>query len=86
MTSVLGNRCYTNGMLSDLIVLDSVDVLERVIAASKERLVLLFKHSVTCGNSAQAHDELVAHLSDEADKPSNTPSSPCRPIRMFQMQ
>ena len=51
-------------MLSDLIVLDSVDALERVIAASKERLVLLFKHSVTCGTSAQAHDELVAHLSE----------------------
>ena len=51
-------------MLSGLIVLDSVDALERVIAASEERLVLLFKHSATCGTSAQAHDELVAHLSE----------------------
>ena len=51
-------------MVSDFIVLDSVNALERVIAASGERLVLLFKHSVTCGTSAQAHDELVAHLSE----------------------
>ena len=51
-------------MLSDLIVLDSVDALERLIVASEARLVLLFKHSLTCGTSAQAHDELVAHLSE----------------------
>ena len=51
-------------MPSNLIVLDSVDALERVIVASEKRLVLLFKHSVTCGTSAQAHDELVAHLSE----------------------
>jgi len=49
-------------MPSDLIILDSVDALERVIVASEERLVLLFKHSVTCGTSAQAHDELLEHL------------------------
>jgi bacillithiol system protein YtxJ len=52
-------------MLSGLIVLDSVDALDRVIVASEERLVLLLKHSVTCGTSAQAHDELVAHLSED---------------------
>ena len=54
-------------MCSDLIVLDSVDALERVIVASDARLVLLFKHSVTCGTSMQAHDELVAHLSEGRD-------------------
>ena len=52
-------------MCSDLIVLDSVDAIERVIVASEERLVLLFKHSVTCGTSAQVHDEIVAHLSKD---------------------
>ena len=51
-------------MPSGLIVLDSVDALERVIVVSEERLVLLFKHSVTCGTSAQAHDELVTYFSD----------------------
>mgnify|MGYP001161198055 FL=1 len=50
-------------MPSDLVVLDSGDALEDVIAASEECLVLLFKHSVTCGTSAQAYDELVEHLS-----------------------
>ena len=35
---------------------------EDAIATSEERLVLLFKHSVTCGTSAQAYDELVDHL------------------------
>ena len=50
-------------MSSDLVVLDSADVLEDVIVTSEERLVLLFKHSVTCGTSAQAYDELVDHLS-----------------------
>ena len=49
-------------MSSGLVVLDSADVLEDVIVTSEERLVLLFKHSVTCGTSAQAYDELVDHL------------------------
>ena len=49
-------------MPSELMVIDSVEALEDAIAASEERLVLLFKHSVTCGTSAQAYDELVDHL------------------------
>ena len=49
-------------MLADLIELDSVEALERTITASREHLVILFKHSVTCGTSAQAHDELLEHL------------------------
>ena len=59
------DHCYTSIMSSNLIVLDSIDALDRTIAASGEHLVLLFKHSVTCGTSAQAHDELVAHLSED---------------------
>ena len=50
-------------MSSGLVGLDSADVLEDVIVTSEERLVLLFNHSVTCGTSAQAYDELVDHLS-----------------------
>tara|TARA_B100001013_G_C24526434_1_gene409073 strand:+ start:290 stop:658 length:369 start_codon:yes stop_codon:yes gene_type:complete len=50
-------------MSSDLVVLDGDDEVEDVIVTSEERLVLLFKHSVTCGTSAQAYDELVDHLS-----------------------
>ena len=56
-------HCYTYDVLSDLTELDSVEALERTITASRERLVILFKHSVTCGTSAQAHDELREHLS-----------------------
>ena len=59
------DHCYTSVMGSNLIVLDSIDALDRIIATSGEHLVLLFKHSVTCGTSAQAPDELVAHLSED---------------------
>ena len=62
-TPRIEHDCYTSTMPSELVILDSADVLEDVIATSEERLVLLFKHSVTCGTSAQAYDELVEHLS-----------------------
>ena len=41
-----------------------VDELDAAIAESKERPVLLFKHSRTCGISMEALDELRAHLDD----------------------
>ena len=41
-----------------------MDELDRALAASDERPLLLFKHSFTCGISAEALDELVAHLND----------------------
>lgn len=37
--------------------------LEAAIAESRERPVLLFKHSRTCGISCEAFDELQLHLS-----------------------
>jgi bacillithiol system protein YtxJ len=42
--------------------LSGMDELERALASSDERPLLLFKHSFTCGISAEALDELVAHL------------------------
>jgi bacillithiol system protein YtxJ len=39
-----------------------MDELDRALAASDERPLLLFKHSFTCGISAEALDELIAHL------------------------
>jgi bacillithiol system protein YtxJ len=42
--------------------LSDLDELERALAASNERPLLLFKHSFTCGVSAEALDELVGHL------------------------
>ncbi len=35
-----------------------------MLAASSERPLLLFKYSSTCGTSAAALDELVAHLNE----------------------
>ena len=42
--------------------LQGLDELDRLLAASDERPLLLFKHSYTCGTSAEALDELVSHL------------------------
>ena len=42
--------------------LSGMDELDRALAASDERPLLLFKHSFTCGISAEALDELIAHL------------------------
>ena len=39
-----------------------VAALEAAIAESRERPVLLFKHSRTCGISCEALDELHSHL------------------------
>jgi bacillithiol system protein YtxJ len=42
---------------------------EGAIASSHERPVLFFKHSHTCGLSAQAFDELDAWLAEASDDP-----------------
>jgi bacillithiol system protein YtxJ len=47
-----------------LIQVEDVAQLERLLTASDPRPLLLLKHSRTCGTSAQALDELVAHLAD----------------------
>ena len=41
-----------------------LDDLDRALAATDERPLLLFKHSFTCGVSAEALDELVSHLNE----------------------
>ena len=51
-------------MHPELKALDGLDELDRVLAASNDRLLLLFKYSATCGTSAEALDELVAHLNE----------------------
>lgn len=47
--------------MSPLTHLLDVDELDAAIAESRERPVLVFKHSRTCGVSAEALDELRAH-------------------------
>jgi bacillithiol system protein YtxJ len=52
-------------MHPNLTSLQRIDELERLIAASEAQPVLLFKHSYTCGVSAEALDELITHLNEE---------------------
>ncbi len=42
--------------------LHDLESLEAAIEESRERPVLLFKHSRTCGISCEAYDELHSHL------------------------
>jgi bacillithiol system protein YtxJ len=49
-------------MHPDLTHLDRVDELDRLLSESDTRPLLLFKHSFTCGISAEALDELIDHL------------------------
>jgi bacillithiol system protein YtxJ len=42
----------------------AIDELDQTISDSHERPVLLFKHSYTCGVSAEALDELLAHIDE----------------------
>jgi bacillithiol system protein YtxJ len=48
-----------------LIHLHDVDELDRLLSESHTRPLLVFKHSFTCGISAEALDEIVEHLNDE---------------------
>jgi bacillithiol system protein YtxJ len=47
-----------------LTALEGLDELDRALAESRTRPLLLFKHSYSCGVSAEALDELLAHLHD----------------------
>jgi len=46
--------------------LHDVEALDAAIAESRERPVLLFKHSRYCGVSCEALDELQAHIDNRA--------------------
>ena len=48
--------------MPNLTHLSDLDMLDAAIDESRERPVLLFKHSRTCGISAEALDELRSHL------------------------
>ena len=53
-------------MHPNLTTLSAVAQLEQLLAASSDKPVLLFKHSYSCGVSAEALDELIAHLEQAA--------------------
>ena len=60
----LGGLLHSLPMHPDLKTLDHLKDLDRILEASAEAPVLLFKHSYSCGVSAEALDELVSHLND----------------------
>ena len=49
-------------MHPDLTQLQHVEQLDRLLSESHTRPLLLFKHSFSCGVSAEALDELIDHL------------------------
>jgi thioredoxin 1 len=51
-------------MHGDLPPIEHLVDLDALLAESMTRPVLIFKHSRTCGTSAQALDELLVHLND----------------------
>ena len=51
-------------VVQDLEELNSIQELERVLDESRERPVLLFKHSLTCSISTRALNELQTYLSN----------------------
>jgi len=51
-------------MHPQLKTLERLEELDRLLAASGSRPLLLFKHSYTCGTSMDALDELVTHLNE----------------------
>jgi bacillithiol system protein YtxJ len=49
-------------MHPNLVNVHGIDELEQLLRESEARPLLLFKHSYTCGISAEALDELLVHL------------------------
>jgi bacillithiol system protein YtxJ len=52
-------------MHPELTPIHGIDELDRALTESRHRPLLLFKHSYSCGASAEALDELLAHLADK---------------------
>ncbi len=53
-------------MHPELTQLTHIDEFERLLAESARHPLVLFKHSYSCGTSAEALDELLAHLDAHA--------------------
>jgi len=49
----------------DIVRPQRIEDLDRLLAQTAERPLLLFKHSLTCGTSAEALDELIDHLNED---------------------
>lgn len=44
--------------------IDTIDALEAVLAGTTDRPALIFKHSLTCGTSAMAMEEMLELMAD----------------------
>jgi thioredoxin 1 len=64
---VAARHCYNIGGMTNLTPLQDVDSLDAAIEESRERPVLLFKHSRYCGVSCEALDELQSHIDSRAE-------------------
>jgi monothiol bacilliredoxin len=49
----------------DIVRPQRIEDLDQLLAQTSERPLLLFKHSLTCGTSAEALDELIEHLNED---------------------
>src|SRR5436190_23522438 len=68
MSSIRGAGIVTiDASMPRLTPLHDVQSLDAAIAESRERPVLLFKHSRYCGVSCEALDELQSHIDTQAD-------------------
>jgi bacillithiol system protein YtxJ len=52
-------------MHPDIVLPQQIEDLDRLLAQTSDRPLLLFKHSLTCGTSAEALDELIDHLKED---------------------
>lgn len=52
-------------MHPDLTPIHGLDELDHALGESRHRPLVLFKHSYSCGVSAEALDELLTHLADK---------------------
>ena len=64
LSALWGPAATLDVMHPALKALGGLDELDAMLAASGDRPLLLFKHSRSCGTSAEALDELVAHLDE----------------------
>jgi bacillithiol system protein YtxJ len=54
-------------MHPELTPIHGLDELDQALVESRQRPLLLFKHSYSCGVSAEALDELLTHLAVKRD-------------------
>jgi bacillithiol system protein YtxJ len=62
----LSRLIHSERMHPQLTPIHRLDQLDQLLSESQERPILLFKHSYTCGISAEALDEIVEHINHEA--------------------